>query len=405
MNTEINLRHKTLHEQKHHHFQSTPLQHHTTPISYISPHPKLRQQLTPGTSPPSQQHSAKRPKTTLKINITGTEKTIIAPTAKEKAQSMAETLSITLLDFCAQHKQFLAQKSTKNEDDDADMDIGNDQHHEQQPNQAVGDENKEGSDISDIVDIETNDTHDAIPLQLKKSTSSTTATTATGIKKAAIVKFSPATFESPMFLLSSMQSLTDLLHSYCINPSILPHVPRDLLVNTLSTLRSIIDKSKHTLVCEGDTEGSVHIVGLLASLEAAVGVLRISLTPYGDIHVVSEESIDSVVESVRYQIQHNILPFFDARLRSATRPELGKKKDGKIEVIMEGIKDEIEEKHYVMTKGGQRRQRRSSGGIDNMNEKNAPQPNQHAGIRDGGGIEYVTCVVLLMSEMNLFIYF
>lgn len=101
-------------------------------------------------------------------------------------------------------------------------------------------------------------------------------------------------------------------------------VPREVLSRTLRALRTAADRGRHTLLQEGDEEGNPQVVTVLGAMEAAVAALRLSVAALGSSeHVVSEEVLEAAVEVTRFQLQHNILPFHDARLRAATRPELG----------------------------------------------------------------------------------
>jgi len=125
-------------------------------------------------------------------------------------------------------------------------------------------------------------------------------------------------------LLTDIKNLGDVSVRACAMPKTLEQVSRDTLSQALRVLRAAIERGRHTLLEEEDEESSPHVASALAALEAAVTALRLSVTASTtDVHVVSEEVLEAAVDAARFQLQHNVLPFHDARLRAATRPTLG----------------------------------------------------------------------------------
>lgn len=124
-------------------------------------------------------------------------------------------------------------------------------------------------------------------------------------------------------LLDDIRSLNDALFRACNHQGLLQHVPRGDLVSLLRLMRYAVDHGRQVLLEEEDTEATGHVTTALVALEASVGILRISTAPCEGGQVSSEEALEAVIECSRFQLQHNILPFHDARLRAAVRPELG----------------------------------------------------------------------------------
>jgi hypothetical protein len=125
-------------------------------------------------------------------------------------------------------------------------------------------------------------------------------------------------------LLTDIRNLGDVSVRACAMAGTLEQVPRDVLSQAFRVLRAAIERGRHTLLEEEDEETSPHVASALAALEAAVAALRLSVTASTtELHVVSEEVLEAAVDATRFQLQHNVLPFHDARLRAATRPTLG----------------------------------------------------------------------------------
>jgi hypothetical protein len=125
-------------------------------------------------------------------------------------------------------------------------------------------------------------------------------------------------------LLDDIRKLGDVSVRACSKPGTLEQVPRDTLSQALRVLRAATERGRHTLLEEADQESSPQVASALAALEAAVVALRLSVNASTtELHVVSEEVLEAAVDATRFQLQHNVLPFHDARLRAATRPTLG----------------------------------------------------------------------------------
>lgn len=236
---------------------------------------------TPGTSSADRN---KRSRTSLKLSIAATEKPALAPTMAEEATSIAHTLIASLENFCRCHADLINQDGEGEGNEEQD----NDGKHEDGDGDRPGSAGASGSS-------------------------------------------SPA-----HSLLTDIKKLGDVSVRACAMAGTLEQVPRNTLSQALRVLRAAIERGRHTLLEEEDEESSPHVATALAALEAAVAALRLSVTASTtELHVVSEEVLEAAVDATRFQLQHNVLPFHDARLRAATRPTLGATPDAAAEAIEE----------------------------------------------------------------------
>ena len=230
----------------------------------------------------------KRSRTSLKLSIAATEKPALAPTMAEETTAIAKTLISSLETFSRRHADLLKQ------DGDGE---GNDQENDDNDHDAAQNN--------------TNDDEGA-----QKDGAGDRPSSASG---------SGSGGSSPAHcLLADIKNLGDVSVRACALAGTLEQVPRDTLSQALRVLRAATERGRHTLLEEDDEEANPQVATALAALEAAVTALRLSVTASStETHVVSEEVLEAAVDATRFQLQHNVLPFHDARLRAATRPTLG----------------------------------------------------------------------------------
>lgn len=228
---------------------------------------------TPGTSSAERN---RRSRSSLKLSIAATEKPALAPTMAEEATSIAHTLIASLENFSRCHADLINQDG------------------EGEGNEEQGTNGKTEDEAGDR--------------------SGSAGGGASGCS-------SPA-----HRLLTDIRKLGDVSVRACAMAGALEQVPRDTLSQALRVLRAATERGRHTLLEEEEEEeeSSPHVASALAALEAVVTALRLSVAASTTkLHVVSEEVLEAAVDATRFQLQHNVLPFHDARLRAATRPDLG----------------------------------------------------------------------------------
>ena len=175
-------------------------------------------------------------------------------------------------------------------------------------------------------------------------------------------------------LLHDVRTLGDITVQACSIPQVMKRIPRKTFTTTLTTLRGAINLGKTTLIEVGDEEGNEHVALALAALESSVIALRLSVaaatlqqqqqkqqqqpgyelsegsTTTAHELIIAEEVIESAIDATRFQLQHNVLTFHDARLRAATRPELVRGGGGGMAVDMNDNDDDDE--HHNKGGGG-----------------------------------------------------
>ena len=224
----------------------------------------------------------KRARTSLKLSIAAAEKATLAPTLAEEAAATAQDLVLALSTFCRRHPDLLQEDG-----EDADGNATN--------GEATDDEATQ---------------LDAAPDGLSKGSSPSHV------------------------LLADIRRVVNTIVKASAVGGVMQQVPREILAKTLHALRNAADRGKHTLLKEGDQESDQQVATALAGMEAAVAALRLSVAALGSInHIVPEEVLEAAIEVTRFQLQHNVLPFHDARLRAATRSDLS--------AATEDIADEI----------------------------------------------------------------
>ena len=144
-----------------------------------------------------------------------------------------------------------------------------------------------------------------------------------------------------------------------LNSSILPllscgeafeNVEKNVMAATMKHLCMLVGLGSKALIYEGDEDSSVSVQKVEIALGGGVLLSRLILKSAKSM-VISEECLEVCVETARYQLQQNILPFYDARLRAAIRPILRKAETHDSDVEMcEGRSNKSKVKHVLMFK-------------------------------------------------------
>ena len=110
---------------------------------------------------------------------------------------------------------------------------------------------------------------------------------------------------------------------------------RDLVFGTVGNLDKVIRHGSKSLLYANQAQDSNDFIRVMAALEAMVLMERLIIR-VSEVLVIPEESLGACVEATRFHLHNNILPFYDARIRAAVRPnienpayETGEKKTGK----------------------------------------------------------------------------
>lgn len=98
-------------------------------------------------------------------------------------------------------------------------------------------------------------------------------------------------------------------------------LPREVVFSCIHNLVKIIRAGSDRLIFVSSTEKCDSSVRILSSLEAVVLVERLVARVSSAI-VIPEESLELCIEVTRFHLQKNILPFYDARIRAAVRPNI-----------------------------------------------------------------------------------
>lgn len=127
-----------------------------------------------------------------------------------------------------------------------------------------------------------------------------------------------------------------------LNNSILPfltcgesfeNVEKNVMTATMKHLCTLMGLGSKALIYEEDEDSSSSARKVEIALGGGVLLSRLILKAAKSM-VISEECLEMCVETSRYQLQQNILPFYDARLRAAIRPILKKMDSNDCDVEM-----------------------------------------------------------------------
>jgi cohesin loading factor subunit SCC2 len=96
---------------------------------------------------------------------------------------------------------------------------------------------------------------------------------------------------------------------------------RDLVFGTVGNLDRLIRHGSNSLLYANQTQDSNDFMRVMAALEAMVLMERLIIR-VSKVLVIPEESLGTCVETTRFHLHNNVLPFYDARIRAAVRPNI-----------------------------------------------------------------------------------
>ena len=102
----------------------------------------------------------------------------------------------------------------------------------------------------------------------------------------------------------------------------------DFLLPIIDTMIEIVAKGSGILLKESQSDKSDDYYRVLAALEAIVVIQRM-FELASNTMVISEERLDLCIEVTRFHLHNNVLPFYDARIRMSTRPDIPEMGNGK----------------------------------------------------------------------------
>lgn len=270
-----------------------------TPQNASSPVKDAHAAFTPLRSPTwtpgsPQERPKKRSRTSLKLNLAPAHNTSYIPTISEEAMALASALADALEIFCRQHRSLI--RSQRTEVEVAEMHRGAKEGGHESPSTSFWMRATTANEHG-IVDPDKDD---------DDGRGSTTDT-----------------------LLEDLRNLSDIVIRVAKVPSSMEHIPRDSLYTALAALEGAIVVGRHLLLEPEDVDEDAHVRSIVSSLEASVLGLRLAALcaiRSDDLGppLISEEFIESIVDTLKFQLQQNVLPFCDGRLRSMTRPSLGR---------------------------------------------------------------------------------
>lgn len=208
----------------------------------------------------------KKSRTSLKLNLAPAEKAAFAPTPLEEAALLGKRLTEAMRHFCSSVK---GNQNTK---------------------ACIGGEQDEDSEMTSTDDCQKN--------------------------------------YDPEVIFAELRNLNDVVvRAFNLRLSV-DQVSHGSLSLALRNLCSIMNAGKHLLLEPNDKETDAHVCGILSALESSIIALRLSICCSARVvdegpPLVSDEVIESIIETLKFQLHHNILPYYDVRLRNMIRPDLG----------------------------------------------------------------------------------
>lgn len=126
---------------------------------------------------------------------------------------------------------------------------------------------------------------------------------------------------SPQEILRDVQRFSAEILRLTPHAEVFQKLPRDVVFSCIHNLVNVIRAGSETLIFASSTDKCESSVRIMSSLEAVVLVERL-VARVSNAIVVPEESLGLCIDVTRFHLHKNILPFYDARIMAAVRPNI-----------------------------------------------------------------------------------
>jgi hypothetical protein len=126
---------------------------------------------------------------------------------------------------------------------------------------------------------------------------------------------------APGEALNNIQSLSSNVLRMSSHVKAFKDLSRETLSSVVDHLSGFVLRGSGVLLSESQSEKSEEYVRVMSALEAIILIQRLSGL-VSNAMVVSEETLESCIEVTRFHLHSNVLPFFDAKIRTSVRPDI-----------------------------------------------------------------------------------
>lgn len=128
--------------------------------------------------------------------------------------------------------------------------------------------------------------------------------------------------------LTKIQSLSSNVLRMSSHEKAFKEISNETLLPVVNHLNTFVVGGSGILLSEYQSEKTDDFLRVLSALEAIILIQRLSCL-VSNAMIVSEERIESCIEVTRFHLQSNVLPFYDAKVRTSVRPDISEAENGK----------------------------------------------------------------------------